>query len=798
MVVGTSADYPPFAYYTGDFQLDGLDIAIMRAVGQKLGVEVEFRDMAFDGLGGALEVNQIDAAIGAISVTPDRQERVDFSNVYLVSEDAVLARAADNLTINSIEDAAGLRIGVQSGSVYQQWIVDELVEPGLIPATNVFLYQTADAAVQDLANNYIDVVVADALVMDRAAEEDQFEVVARGLNKQNYAIALPKGSTLTPEINQALLELQTDGTLTDLVENYLGVTIDDLNPLPTPAPTATPLPPTATPPPAATATVPPAATATPTVCVDAMRFVGDLNFDDQNMTNPPVMSPGQPFQKGWRLQNTGTCTWDSRYALIPTGGNAPQATMGGLPTAIQGVVPPGSLVDIYVNLVAPLTPGTYQGFWNMRNPQGLLFGDRIWVGITVPASATPTPPPTATPSATITFTVDRMNINAGECVTFSWNVQNAQATYFYALGQPFSQNERPNVWQQQECPPVTTTYELKVLNFNGSTENRQIRIDVTQPPVNAPVIEFFNLNPSFQIQQGQCVDVSWQVTGNVTNIRLTRDSTVLWDNAPLSGTSRDCPPVGQVAYVLEVSGPGGNARAQNNLTVSPLPTPPPQFTPTPVPPTATPVPQPPPVVNAFVVTPNQILAGECVSINWSVGGNVDRIQLKRDGLVLIDNAPMNGNASDCLQNTGSYTYRVEATNNMGQTAFQQASVVVGEPEPPVGNPLLDTSWQLQRMNGIDVIPGTLVTAIFGDGGNLSGSGGCNTYSGQYSVNGSSITVSNVIFSRNYCPEPEGIMEQETAFANVLGSASGFSLENNRLIIRGTQGQLEFGNLIQPK
>ena len=72
LVVGTSADYPPFAFYTEEFGLDGFDIALARALGEQLGVAVEFNDMAFDGLGGALQVGQIDAAIAAISVSESR------------------------------------------------------------------------------------------------------------------------------------------------------------------------------------------------------------------------------------------------------------------------------------------------------------------------------------------------------------------------------------------------------------------------------------------------------------------------------------------------------------------------------------------------------------------------------------------------------------------------------------------------------------------------------------------------------------------------------------------------------
>ncbi len=91
MIVGTSADYAPFESYDDDFQIVGFDPALLDAIAVNMGVEVELKDFAFDGLGAALQVGQIDAAIAAISVTEEREQQVDFSHVYYVSQDAVLA-----------------------------------------------------------------------------------------------------------------------------------------------------------------------------------------------------------------------------------------------------------------------------------------------------------------------------------------------------------------------------------------------------------------------------------------------------------------------------------------------------------------------------------------------------------------------------------------------------------------------------------------------------------------------------------------------------------------------------------
>lgn len=778
LIIGTSADYPPFAFYTPDFELTGYDIALSQAIGEKLGLPVELKDMAFDGLGGALQIGQIDAAIAAISITATRQEQADFSNVYFISEDAILGRASDDIRIMSLADMAPYRVAVQEGTVFETWLQKAGVEAGLIPPDNLFVYTDTEKAIEDLEAGLIDLVVADSPPLTLLAQGDAFKIVGQGLNRQRFAAAMPKGSNLVARVNQALVELQNEGVLAELADRYLNLSLTEIVPVPTPQPT--PVTPEST----EEAVQPPAP------CVDGMAFVQDLNLDDQNMTAPPPVSPGTPFQKGWRVRNTGTCTWDSSYLLTPVGGNVPQAGMGGRATAVGGTVAPGATYDFYVDLVAPLTPGVYQGFWTMRNPRGLLFGDRIWVGITVPAPPTPTPPPTATPSTSISFTVDRTNIRAGECVNFKWETQNASQVFFSAQGQPWQQNQVTPSGTRQECPPVTTTYDLRTVFPNGNVDIRSIRIDV-QPAIGAPVIESFTVTPGFQIPVGQCVDVRWQVSGDVTNIRVARNEVTLWNGAPLGGTSRDCPPAGDAAYTIEATGPGGTSRAQQNITVLPQPTPPPQATPTaPPPPTQAPS---PPVVYAFNVSPTEITTGQCVNIAWSVGGNVNRVQIRRDSIVVLDFAALSGNVSDCLANQGVYTYRVEATSPDGQQAFQQATVTVGSPPPGItGN------WILIQINGAGVIPGTEITAVFGDGGNLSGSAGCNNYNANYQISGNGLTVGPISSTQQICAEPAGVMDQESLYIQVLSSATGYEVQGQTLSIRSARGQLQFTNMLGPR
>lgn len=654
LVIGISADYPPFAFYDDDFELDGYDIALGRLLGERLGVDVEFKDMAFDGLGGALQVGQIDAAIAAISITDQRRESMDFSNIYYVGNGAALARSDSDIVISGIEDLAPWRVAVQDGSVYQTWLEESAVDEGVMPADNLLVYDDNARAIEDLRAGFIDVVIADSLPLEVVvAQDDSLALVGRGLNRQRFAVAIARGSTLLSPVNEALFDLQATGDLALLAERYLSLERTDLQPLPPAEPTPDPL-----------------AESRPLSidCIDAMTLVAHLSLDDDGMRSPPPISPGTPFRKAWRIQNNGTCTWTDGYMLTPVGGNVPQAGMSGTATAIRKEVRPGESYDMEVDLVSPLLPGVYQGFWSMRAPNGLLFGDRIWVGIAVPSQPTPTPPATAVPSANISFSVDRTAIRAGECVRFSWQTTQAESVQFYAQGQLPEQNNVAPSGERMECPPVTMLYNLRVVTVGGPTDIRSIRIDVAQA-VDTPFINSFTVTPNQQIVAGRCVDVRWRISGEVTNILVTRNDTILWNGAPLSGTSRDCPGIGEVTYAIEVTGPGGTSRSLENLTVV-------AATPGPGQPTPTAPSNRLPLINSFTVVPNNIAPGNCLIVSWNVSGNVNRVQLRRNNTLVLDFALFSGNVTDCLSVEGTYIYQLDALNAQGETVTQQAGATV--------------------------------------------------------------------------------------------------------------------------
>lgn len=110
-------------------------------------------------------------------------------------------------------------------------------------------------------------------------------------------------------------------------------------------------------------------------CANRYTFVSDVSIPDDTH-----IAPGQVFTKTWQVRNTGTCTWGDGYVLAFSSGQA-MTTISSIPVPRT---PPDATVDLSVLLTAPTAPGTYQGFWVIKNPQGVSLTPHMWVKIIVP------------------------------------------------------------------------------------------------------------------------------------------------------------------------------------------------------------------------------------------------------------------------------------------------------------------------------------------------------------------------------------------------------------------------------
>jgi hypothetical protein len=409
--------------------------------------------------------------------------------------------------------------------------------------------------VRNLRNGAINVALMGELTAESFDQRaPDLRIAGKGVNQQQLAIAANKGSTLIEQFNQALLAMQADGTYATLVTEYLNVPAEEVTPDED----------------AGTVVNPPTTDTTQLApaCINGMAWVEDLNLDDNNMTAPPVMQPGQSFAKSWRVRNSGTCPWAADYALVYVNGNSPAAQMGGQPLPMGRTVQPGETADLTVSLVAPTVPGVYQGFWQMRDNTGKLFGEVVWVGITVPGAPTPTPvpaqptpvPPTPTPppaGLNPNLRADATTINAGQCTTVRWDVDNVNAVYF------IDGNNSQGVGGHDSrtvCPTSTTTYTLQVIQRDNSAVNFPITITVQgqPPPAAGPEIRKFT-STSNSINSGGCVRFDWE-TRNANGVNLFRSSLQLVANGSVNGSYNDCPPDGNFDYRLEAFGNGSTSQ----------------------------------------------------------------------------------------------------------------------------------------------------------------------------------------------------------------------------------------------
>lgn len=638
IVFGTAADYPPFEFYNSNQELDGFDIALAKALGEALGVEVEFNDYAFDGLLSEVQLGQVDAAIAALSVTPDRQQVVDFSNLYYIGDSAALVRASFPTTVTSPTDLGGMKVGVQRGTTYQAWAQQTLVDTGLIGQVDLVMYGAPGEIIRDLRTGKIDVGLMGALPAELAARNGDLKVTGTGFNAQQFAIAVPKGSSLALPLNDALIKLQSDGTFAELAKNYLRVRQQDVIPTGDEAVVEN----------APAAAVTPAAPA----CLHSMAWVADLNLDDQNMKAPPVLLPGQDFTKGWRVRNSGTCAWPADFELAYTGGNRIESSMGGSSIKVGRAVAPGETVDLSVALRAPQTYGTFQGFWKMRDDLGQSFGEVIWVGIQVPdpnppPAPTPLPLPTPVPQPTPApqqpqppaatgpnLRADSAYINAGQCTTVRWEVDNVNSVYFIDGG---NQQGVGGHDARPVCPGNTATYVLRVVGQDGVTRDYPITITVSG---NAGYsINFWGDDGT--IDAGRCTHLRWDVR-NVQAVYLNGEG--------VAGVSdREVCPGSTQTWTLEaVKYDGGRDSRQVTVNVNNAP-----------------AQKPPPFIERLSVSSNVTFVGECIGIEWRTN-DADRVNLTRDWNVIQQNGPGNGYTEDCNAPAGLHEYELVASNEGGQ------------------------------------------------------------------------------------------------------------------------------------
>lgn len=221
LIMGTSADYPPFEYVdtTKGEDIIGFDVDLAKAITEKLGYELEIQDIDFAGLIEALKSGRVDVVLAGMSATEERKESVDFSDIYYTANHMVLFKKDAGL--QKIEDLAGKTVGVQLGSI-QEEKANEIKETTDIKIES---RNRVPEIVQEVKAGRFDAIIVEDVVAKGYLEKNK-DLAGFSLQSEEengFAAAFPKGNEeLVAEFNKVIGEMKESGELDQLINKWFG------------------------------------------------------------------------------------------------------------------------------------------------------------------------------------------------------------------------------------------------------------------------------------------------------------------------------------------------------------------------------------------------------------------------------------------------------------------------------------------------------------------------------------------------------------------------------------------------
>ena len=233
LVMATNAAFPPYEYIEGG-KVVGIDAEIAEKIAEKLGMELEIKDVDFDTIIAGVQTGKYDIGMAGLTVTDERKEKGNFSTSYAKGIQAVIV--AENSPYASYEDfytgfdadgdpsgvKEGIKIGVQQTTTGDIYASDTPKKWGFGDA-NVVRYKTGNDAVAALKEGKLTADINDnEPAKSFVAANTGLKILEGAYTDEDYAIAVAKEDTeLLEKINKALAELEADGTLDKIVEKYI-------------------------------------------------------------------------------------------------------------------------------------------------------------------------------------------------------------------------------------------------------------------------------------------------------------------------------------------------------------------------------------------------------------------------------------------------------------------------------------------------------------------------------------------------------------------------------------------------
>ena len=224
LVIGTCADYPPYEWHLikdGKDEIIGFDIDIAQAIADELGVELEIKDMDFDGLIPALSTGKIDMIIAGMNPTDERKQSVDFTDIYYTQKDALVIKSEDAEDIQSENDLKKASLATQKATIQEAYLLENFPDAALqsVPKWNT--------AILSLVTGKVDAVLMVETVAKQYVEQNEgletagFDVAS---TPNESAIAVAKDNKdFLDAVNDILDEMKESGQIEELMRTNIEI-----------------------------------------------------------------------------------------------------------------------------------------------------------------------------------------------------------------------------------------------------------------------------------------------------------------------------------------------------------------------------------------------------------------------------------------------------------------------------------------------------------------------------------------------------------------------------------------------
>ena len=227
MVVYIDPNFPPFEYM-GSTGPEGVDVEIAKAIGEALGVEVEFQSAQFDSIVMAIKGGKGDIAISGMTITEDRKKSVDFSDPYINSVQYLILK--EDSTYTTVESLVDQNVGVAKGYTGSLLIDDEInKEVGVLYGTNTSFteYPSAMEATLDLTNGKVACVIMDEYVAKNIVDKNaglkaiELKYDNGDVAAEEYGVVVAKGNEdLMAKINEVVNRLLSEGKIEEWIIQF--------------------------------------------------------------------------------------------------------------------------------------------------------------------------------------------------------------------------------------------------------------------------------------------------------------------------------------------------------------------------------------------------------------------------------------------------------------------------------------------------------------------------------------------------------------------------------------------------